>query len=308
MTSVAVCIATYRRTQGLEWLLTALDSLTFTKCPRPNVEVVVIDNDVEASAAGVCRQLSNRSYKLTYDVEPRRGIPQARNRGVQKVDETVDFIAFIDDDEIPTPQWLDELLHVQRTTRADVISGPVLPAFPAAVPSWAVKGGFFDRARYPTGHRSPYVGAGNALVRRRVLRETNLVFDESMALTGGEDVLLFSRLTHLGYNTVWADEAIVYETVPETRLTVGWVLQRAYRLGNTWSLCERRLNPSASTRVVRFGKGVGRIVQGILLLPFALLVGPHAMVKSARWIMLGAGNLSGMAGVRYEEYRNPHGV
>jgi GT2 family glycosyltransferase len=307
VTAVAVCIVTYRRPLGLQRLLKALDDLTFTRCSRPHVTVIVVDNDAEGSGREACQAQSTRWYQLVYDVEPRRGIPQARNRAVGHVNRAVEFIAFIDDDEMPTPGWLDELLHVQRMWQADVVAGPVLPSFPHTAPGWAVKGRFFDRMRYPTGHRSPHVGAGNALIRASVLQETGLAFNESMALTGGEDVLLFSRLAQLGYSIVWANDAVVHEAVPDTRLTVRWVLQRAYRLGNTWSLCERQLNPSVGRRLVRVAKGVGRIVQGVLFLPPACLVGPHAVVQSVRWIMLGAGNLSGLAGFRYEEYRTPHG-
>jgi succinoglycan biosynthesis protein ExoM len=308
VTMVSVCIITYRRPEGLARLFAALDGLTFTKCPAAVMEVIVVDNDAQESAAAVCRDRSTGRYSLTYDVEPRRGIPQARNRAVQRASDLADFIAFVDDDEIPSSGWLDELLYVQRTWDADVIAGPVLPAFPETVPHWAVKGRFFDRARYPTGYPSPHVGAGNALVRARLFREKGLAFDERMALTGGEDVLLFSLISRLGYSIIWADEAVVYEWVPQSRLTPTWVLQRAYRLGNTWSLCERELNPSMATRLMRIAKGVGRIVQGVLLLAPSLLVGPHAVLNSVRWIVLGAGNLSGVAGFRYEEYRTTHGA
>jgi succinoglycan biosynthesis protein ExoM len=305
---VSVCIITYRRPQGLARLLGALNSLTFMKCPAAVIEVIVVDNDAQQSGAAVCRDWPAGRFQLTYDVEPRRGISQARNRAVRRASATADFIAFVDDDEVPSPFWLDELLYVQGTWDADVIAGPVLPAFPETVPPWAIKGRFFERARYPTGHRSPHVGAGNALVRAQLFREKGLVFDERMALTVGEDVLLFSRMLRLGYSIVWADDAVVYEWVPDSRLTPGWVLQRAYRLGNTWSLCERELNPSMATRLMRIAKGLGRIVQGIVLLPPSLLLGPHAVLNSVRWIMLGTGNLSGVAGFRYEEYRKAHGA
>ena len=34
------------------------------------------------------------------------------------------WLAFIDDDEVPEPEWLAELLRVQRTCGADAVRGP----------------------------------------------------------------------------------------------------------------------------------------------------------------------------------------
>ena len=46
-------------------------------------------------------------------VEGRRGIPQARNAAVAVALERADFVAFIDDDEVPSPLWLAELLRLR---------------------------------------------------------------------------------------------------------------------------------------------------------------------------------------------------
>ena len=69
-------------------------------------------------------------WQLVYAVEPRRGIPFGRNTAVRTAGD-VDFVAFLDDDETADPAWLVELLRVQRTTGADVVTGTVLPVFEA---------------------------------------------------------------------------------------------------------------------------------------------------------------------------------
>ena len=126
---VAVCVITHQRPEGLTRLIRALDALSFQKEP-PNLQIIVVDNDSTGSALGVCERLRDDvQWPVEYTREPRRGIPQARNKAVQCAVNQAEFLAFIDDDEVPDMSWLDELLRVQRTHDADVVAGPVVPHF-----------------------------------------------------------------------------------------------------------------------------------------------------------------------------------
>ena len=62
---------------------------------------------------------------VRYLVESRRGISLARNRRLDAVPADADFIAMIDDDERPEPDWLEELLLAQAATAADGVEGRV---------------------------------------------------------------------------------------------------------------------------------------------------------------------------------------
>lgn len=305
---VAVCVITYRRPEGLRRLLNGLNELVFNKSPLPDLEIVVVDNDPTGSAQAFCEAARpNLRWPIRYCIEPRRGIPYARNRAIALAGSDVDFVAFVDDDEVPKPSWMDELLHVQRSYEADVVYGAVLPYFEDDVPAWVVKGQFFEhpfvRARYPTGHPLELADTNNVLVSSEVLRGMDHLFDERFALTGGSDTHFFMRVFRAGHRIVWAGEAMVYDWVPRSRANARWVLQRAYRYGNTRSLCELDLEPSAPGRVMPAAKGVGRIVQGLLLIPVSLVRGRHALVRALHKICYGAGRLAGVVGVQYEEYR-----
>jgi GT2 family glycosyltransferase len=304
---VSVCVATYRRPQGLARLLVGLERATFAHIPV-ELEVVVVDNDPERSAEALCGEAGARfRWRLEYGAEPRRGIAHARNRAIERASPLADFIAFIDDDEVPTPFWLDELLHAQATCGAHVVFGPVLPYFEEEVPTWVREGGFFERRRYPTGHRLEYGGVGNSLISAALLREGQFRFDERLGLTGGEDTLMFRRMARSGHTMVWADLAIVHEWIPASRTTARWLLQRAYRLGTTWSFCERDLDPSISHVLARTVRGLGRVALGVSLLLPRTLRGRQAVFRSAREICFGLGSLAGLGGLRYEEYRRTRG-
>jgi succinoglycan biosynthesis protein ExoM len=313
--SVAVCIITYRRPEGLKQLLEGLDRLTFQdEVPAPDVRVLVVDNDPAGSArASVDSVKSRLRWTTEYDIEPKRGIPYARNRAITlAAQKAADFLVFVDDDEVPRPSWMDELLRVQRSCDADVVYGAVLPRFEADVPLWVVDGGFFEhtfvQAGYETGHLLELADTNNVLVRSTVFEGMRKNFDERFALTGGSDTHFFMGVFRAGYKIVWAPDAIVDDWIPGSRANARWILQRAYRLGNTRSLCELDLRTSSADWVASALKGAGRIVQGLLLLPLSLVSGRSGFVGAVHKICYGAGRLAGVSGVRYEEYRRTHGA
>jgi succinoglycan biosynthesis protein ExoM len=305
---VAICVPTHLRPHGLARLLLGLDALTFDKVDPPAIQVVVVDNDPQGSASEVCQELApTLRWPLRYAHEPRRGVTYARNTAVACGREWGEFIAFIDDDEVPEPRWLDELLHVQSTYDADVVSGPVIRRFESGVPDWVSRGRFFEFERYPTGFRVEDPGAGNTLLRLAALAGQEEPFDHRFALTGGEDTHLFLRLGRAGCTMVWADDAVTYEWVPSTRARARWILQRVFRTASTWSICEREIRPSSATAAVRAAKGVARITYGLFLLPFVWPFGRHRVVRSLWYVCWGAGNLTGLANLSHSEYRTTHG-
>ena len=305
---IAICVATYKRPDGLRRLLLALDRLTFTTDP-PEVEVVVVDNDPGGSAVALCEGLQHElRWPIRCVVEKNRGIPQARNRAVETAGEAADFIAFIDDDEVPDTRWLDELIVVQREHGADVVTGAVAPLFEKPPPDWVTRGGFFDRKTTATGSRLRHAFTNNVLVSRAVLERMAPCFHEGMALTGGTDRHFFQRVRMAGYSIVWANDALVDEWIPPTRTTARWLIQRAYRTGNATSAIEKDLNAPWRVIPIQVAKGMVWIGLGLVCAPFAPLAGRHRLVHCARWMAYGAGLLAGLTGARYEEYRRIHGA
>lgn len=319
-TRVAVCVITYKRPEGLKRLLDGLAALTFQETAAPSLlKIVVADNDPAGSARAVCEDiLPDYPWPLAYRIEPRRGIPYARNASVALARDApaADFMAFVDDDEVPEPSWLGELLRVQRLHGADVVAGPAVAHLDGQAPGWVERGGFFRRARFPTGF-SPepvYVATNNVLVRSGVLEKVGeanggKVFDERYAMSGGSDTNLFMRVDRAGYKVVWADGAVVRDRIPASRANARWLLQRSYRFGNTHALCERDLEPSIAARALRVAKAAKQILQGLVLVPPSVLLGRHALVGALRWVCRGAGMLTGVLGIRYQEYRKKtHGT
>jgi succinoglycan biosynthesis protein ExoM len=306
---ISICVATYQRPEGLKRLLIGLDRLIFTDRETPQIEVIVVDNDAACSAKEFCEQLqSTFRWTLKYFNEPQRGVSYVRNKAVVEVAPGTDFVSFIDDDQVPEPAWLEQLLAAQQAYDADVVGGPYLPFFPDPdVPKWVIKGKFFESPRYPTGHLLKFTGTGNVLIRAQVLQKMGKIFDERFALTGGEDTHFFMRVYRAGYKIVWADLAVVYEWIPKSRTNVKWILQRGYRCYSTYAICEKELEPLTKVLVRRISTGTGRIGIGIITLFPTIFLGRSLSINALLQICRGAGMLSGLMGKSYEEYQSIHG-
>jgi len=305
---VSLCVATFRRPDGLDRLVRSLARVELSKS-QVALELNVVDNDPDGSAEPVCSNLRPEvGFPVNYHIEPRRGIPYARNRSVAMIAPEADFAVFVDDDETVEPDWLEQLLRVQRERDADVVSGPVLPRFLSAPSPWIVKGRFFEHDRHQTGDRIDRAYTNNTLVRVEVLRRMAPQFDERMVLSGGSDKQFFRRVHEAGYRMVWANDAIVYEWVPQSRMSERWILQRAFRYGITTPLIERNVRPGWGPVARTFAIGCYRLCKGLLLLPLTLLFGRHLSLTCLRHICYGVGMLAGLFGMRYGEYRQTHGT
>jgi GT2 family glycosyltransferase len=305
--TVAVCVATLRRPNSLRRLIDGLGTQVFTT-HAPRIRLVVIENEEEGPAKGVCEAGSEAvSWPVEWHAEPRRGISHARNRAVACVGDSSEFVAFIDDDEVPEPDWLDQLLRVQQAYDADVVTGPVIRRFEEPAPSWLERSRLYESARYPTGTTLNVAKTGNALVRTAALHAVDGPFDERFALLGGEDSHCFRRLSAAGFRIVWADEAIVYEDVPGSRARVVWLMGHAYRLGVSWAIREYDLNPTISMRLRTAGHIVQRVARGLVLLPLSLAWGRAGLVRALHNFCLASGLATGMIGKRHEPYSTVHG-
>jgi succinoglycan biosynthesis protein ExoM len=225
---VSVCISTLRRPAGLSRLLTAI----VEQVEAPPFDVVVVDNDVGGSVAEIVESFRAR-LRLSYFVEARRGLSNARNRAVSE--SAGPYIAFIDDDEWPSPHWLANLYRAAATRSADAVFGPVRVLFADNVPDYVRNCSLFNKRPLEDGALVgwPDTYTSNALVRRDALPDSRRPFRERFNLIGGEDCDLFKRMLDKGAVAIAASEAVVFERRSRRRAGFWWALRRAFRDGGT---------------------------------------------------------------------------
>ncbi len=304
---VAVCLATRAREAGLKRALAGVAKQKLS-CGDAALQlrVIVVDNDGAGSAAPVCDRLrQDYPWPILYRIEQKTGVTFARNRAIE-MGKTDDFIAFLDDDEIPSENWISELLSVQQRCAADVVFGPALTFFPEPVPKWVTEGHFFSMPRKKTGTVCSTGSTQNVLFSTRILRDPRFRFDEKFALSGGEDYDFFQRVSRAGYRLVWADEAVVTEWYPRTRAKVGWLLRRHFRYGSVE--ISLRAVDSFSERSLETITALGRIMVGIICALLFIPLGKRHCINALRWASFGLGLLYGLSGRRFQEYRTVHTV
>lgn len=302
MPTLAVSIATFRRPDDLAALLDALEQHLAVPDGWSIERVVVIDNDPEQSAKGVCDR-SVGPIPLVYGAEPEAGISAARNTGLGLCDD-VDFVALIDDDEFIAGPWPAPLCTTQQAVHADFVAGPVVSHFDVQPPAWAKRGGWYDRERFPSGTPQTTFRTGNLLMSKAALdRLGPPVFNPAFGLTGGSDTDLAERALQRAMTLVWDDEGVVYERIPPTRATGAWLRRRWYRQGSVYA---RVVIAGSHSRPIGIARaivgGVGRIGCGLALAPLMLSSTSRRQFFGLRCILFGAGMLSGTAGRTVEGY------
>jgi len=232
----------------------------------------VADNDPAQSAQQLVAELASTSaVPLKYCSESQPNIALARNKAVQYAEG--DFIAFIDDDEFPTEDWLWNLFKTCMALGVDGILGPVKPSFESEPPKWVKRGKFFDRPTFETGYKVNWDEArtGNVLFKREILNSVDIPFRSEFA-TAGEDVDFFRRMIEKGHTFIWCNEAVAYEVVPASRCTRSYLLKRALLRGSNF-------NKHPTDRFKNAAKSVIAVPCYTVALPFLALFGEHLFMK-----------------------------
>jgi succinoglycan biosynthesis protein ExoM len=226
---IDICICTFRRPH-IAMTLRSLSRQILK--PGRAVRVIVADNDETPGA----RELAERTARecaltLTYLHAPARNISIARNACLDAM--TAPLYAFIDDDELATPQWLEALIAALENSNADVVLGPVQALYGPGCPDWIRKGDFHSTKPVWVngGIRTGY--SGNVLMRRKAPSLQGLRFRAEFGRSGGEDTVFFAAAYRAGGRFAYAPEAIVTETVPPERAQLSWLIKRYFRSGRT---------------------------------------------------------------------------
>lgn len=268
---ITVAVPTYRRPDALRVALPLLLGHARELRGRHPVEVLVVDNDPQGSAAPIVAELGDPG--LRYVAEPTPGIAAVRNRAIAEAGRSR-LLAFIDDDERPQPGWLASLVTTWEASGAAAVSGRVLSEFAGDLDPWIAAGDFWSRPRLATGTPIDVAATGNLLLDLDQVRCLGVRFSTELGLGGGEDTLFSRALVRAGGCIVWCDESVAVDVVPVQRMTRSWLVTRWWSHGNTTVLTDLRLAGSAGARLAVRARGV---VRGVLRIAGG----------AARWVLGG---------------------
>ena len=231
-TTIDICICTFRRAH----VANTLASLALLEMPfNSTIRVIVADNDDEPSAQVMVAQAAEaHGLNVRYIHAPARNISIARNACLDAV--TADFFAFVDDDEIVTPQWLVNMTAKQKESQAQCVLGPVQAVYDGRSPQWLLEGDYHSTRPVWVKNRIITGYCGNVLMHRNAPALAGLRFREDLGVCGGEDTDFFSRAHEAGAVIDYAPTAVIYEGVPPERANFRWLRRRKFRYGQTHAM------------------------------------------------------------------------
>ncbi len=129
---LTVCVCTHNRATSLSACLEGLRRQTVAAA---EFEVLVVDSASAPEAAQQAVRLAETASNAAYLRIERPGISLARNLGARCA--RAAWIAYVDDDAIPEPDWVATILGlVEAPNPPAVIGGRILPLWEAPLPGW----------------------------------------------------------------------------------------------------------------------------------------------------------------------------
>jgi len=307
LTTVTVCICTFRNPEGLRALLQGLDTQLLESMRDQDLTVAVVDNDADGSAAQVLTSYAAAGrFKLCSMIQPKRGLSSARNSALHLAFASqTDLFAFLDDDEVPSERWLQTFLGCFQEPGKTIVLGPIEPRFETPPPGWIVAGGFFAK-RCNDGDEIEEGYTSNVMMRTAAIAASGVLFDEALNSIGGEDVVFFRALRARGFNIKFSAGSLVYESIPRGRASLKWMMRRWLRAGATSNLLTGDANIGWRSRITNTARGLARIGAGsVMVLVNAAIRGRRdfaAVARSLATVSRGVGIIFAAFGISYQEY------
>lgn len=234
--SVAIC--TYN---GAERIALVMEALGRQTRRAMDWEVLVVDNASTDETARIADQalahhLPDRGRRIH---EPQPGVMFARRRAT--LEARAELIAYLDDDNIPAPDYVDQAIAImQRHPEAGIAGGKVLaqwlgtptPLGEAAAPfALAIR----DRGEQPFAYPEITGGPDTAgMVARTALLRTiftdthlarKITGRKGKSLISGEDTAIVIRAHQLGYDCRYEPQLVIYHRLPASRSSLDYLLR-----------------------------------------------------------------------------------
>jgi GT2 family glycosyltransferase len=237
---ISVVISTRNRAEQLPL---CLDALIRQRDVMPEAyEVIVVDNASRDHTRRIVETAQRQSDRVRYLYEEKLGLSAARNAGAAQA--RGEILCFVDDDAIPSPGFLAEVLSSFEDRQATCVGGKIVAEWPdGAAPAWftpryahvVAQTSFGETARRLTRNEFPF--GANIAFRKEVFQSLG-GFDENLGKRAGnniwgEEVDLCHRLQEKGFAFFYNPRALVWHVVGRGRATEHYFVESIFGKGIT---------------------------------------------------------------------------
>ncbi|MDD5707192.1 MAG: glycosyltransferase family 2 protein [Kiritimatiellae bacterium] len=257
---ISIGITSYNRA---EMLRACLEALTRQTIPADRFEVVVADNNSTDNTLDMLATFRSRLPHLVIAQEHRRGVGYARNRTIVESSATTEWLAELDDDSEPFPDWLERVMAEIGRDRFDAFGGHVIPKPYGDLPKWYRKDygdSDFISATACSIPKGPYYFIGcNSAYRKAPLRAvggfpSSILGKRGARICHWEETNAQVRMLRAGYRLGYVPDIKAYHFVRPDKCTPRYFLRVAYGTGrDSWAAMEDRPALRKILRIIASG-------------------------------------------------------
>lgn len=289
--SVSVVVCSHDR---LDYVRSCMRSLSQQTVGEGAFEIILVDSGSSGDIAAEMKRIADAAPNTRLIRLDASGVSLARNEGARAA--RSDYVAYIDDDAMATPDWVEQIQRVlaEHECRPAVLGGRVLPEWESPLPDW-----------WPPSLRGvlsiiEYEGAGeyrtdavpaklepygvNMVLRRDAMLAIGGFVEElgrlGLVLQSDEEVQLAWKLQDAGFSAIYDSRVTVRHFIQAKRFNSEWLLARLYWQGASTVRTRRLLGQHRQIRR-DFPR---RLLVEALTLPVTWLVPKRSTrLLAARW-------------------------
>lgn len=255
---------------GQKTINTAIQSLISQTLPKTDYEILVVDNVSNDNTRDIVKSYDGRKI-LRYLSEPTLGLSNARNKGWKEA--ASNYIAYLDDDAIACPEWLERILEAFRTVRqAGAVGGKVELIWEVDPPPWVneIMMRFLSVLDWSTTpiilDDSQYLVGTNIAFPRALLEQfSGFSIDlgrKGTSLISNEETELIAMMKKGGHIVYYDPQILVRHFTPSSRLKPSWFIRRWFTQGISDAIVYKRTEkPSASEKLIYVKAKIKEIVK-----------------------------------------------
>ncbi|MBP5592319.1 glycosyltransferase family 2 protein [bacterium] len=236
MIDFSIVVCTHNRAA---LLADCVDSLLNQTVDKNRFEIIIVDNNSTDDTEAVAKELAKNNNNIAYIQEKTVGYSAPRNCGWKHASGNI--VAYIDDDEIAAPDWLESIEKAFIEEEPDIVGGIYLIKYDVTPPDWFIEsmgGTNKNRQKGILNQRKDcYLAGGNIAFKKKILEKSNGFSDDFNMKNGflmmGEDTDICQRAKNAGFKLFYDPNIKIYHRMNQNNYNIEIRKQKAEKVGMT---------------------------------------------------------------------------